>query len=112
MKRTPLRVKIPAAIREQLADDPYMKKCIVRDGYCEGRIEWNHAFQYASKRQNELWCILPMCTYHHRRQASHRDIIDKNLRHRIIRFDAEASFKEKYPRSNLLPTLKVDIIKR
>lgn len=61
---------IPSKIREYLAKDKFMTKCIHRyleeSDCCEGRIEWEHAFLYAGKQINEKWSIVPCCTYHHR----------------------------------------------
>ena len=54
-----MRSPIPKAIREELSEDPFMKTCVLA-GECGGRIEWHHAFNYAGKRQNELWAILPV----------------------------------------------------
>jgi hypothetical protein len=55
---------IPAKLRQQIAQDPYMKACIYP--HCYGKPEWEHAFLYANKRINEAWAIVPVCTYHHR----------------------------------------------
>jgi len=68
---------IPKAIRERLNEDPFMKDCCIADSWCEGKIEWHHALQYAGKRVNEWWCILPLCQKHHRSEASNRLAITK-----------------------------------
>jgi len=100
-----MQSKIPPAIREQLAEDPFMKECVigVYGGICEGRIEWQHAMTYGGKRLNELYTILPLCSKHHREQAKDRQIQENTIIYRIQHFHAEAAFKEKYPKSNLLP---------
>ena len=97
-----LRSPIPAAIREELANDPFMTRCILEPLFCGGRIEWNHAYSYASKRVNERWSLLPMCHEHHRKEASYRDAINSALRARIAHFHAEDDFRAEYPKSNLL----------
>ncbi len=103
MKRGSMRSPIPSEIREQLSQDPFMSECILFDAYsCEGRVTWQHAFQYASKRRNELWAILPMCVGHHRREATYKAEQEAAMRYRIKNFGAEADFAAKYPRSNLL----------
>ena len=105
MKRGSMRVAIPAEMREELEGDIFMQWCILWDdwGYqCNGRIEWNHAFKYVGIRRNERWAILPMCRYHHDKEAQYRTYIDKFLRKRIKHFNATNDFKEKYPRSTLL----------
>lgn len=49
---------IPQKIRDQLAEDPYMKDCLLEFlPPCNGRIEWQHAMTYSGKRVNELVLI-------------------------------------------------------
>lgn len=67
---------IPKEIREKLAQDPFMSTCCIADHTCEGRIEWNHHFQFGGRRMNEPWGLLPMCSSHHRREAQFRDRLD------------------------------------
>ena len=97
-----MQCKIPEDMRAQLADDPFMQRCILERSDCSGRIEWNHAFSYAGKRQNELWALLPMCEFHHRTQAAYRLYIDAVLRMRVYYFNAVDDFKEKYSKSTLI----------
>lgn len=97
-----LRSPIPVEIREQLATDPFMTHCIVGHE-CAGRVEWNHAFIYGGKRQNELWSIIPVCNKHHRAMSkSTAAICNMAMRTRIHQFKAETTFQEKYPKSNLI----------
>ncbi len=63
---------IPKKIRDELSEDPFMKKCCIADSYCEGKIEWHHALTFAGKRVNEPWCILPVCKKHHKLEAQNR----------------------------------------
>jgi len=101
-----MRSPIPKAIRGQLAEDPYMKECCLKGiGLCDGRIEWHHAFKYASKRQNELWSLLPVCAFHHRHEAAFSGRLNGFLRDRIKHFHAEADFAAKYPRSTLIKSI-------
>ncbi len=101
-----LRLPIPAAMREKLSADTWMKECLLSvwsEGHnCAGRVEWQHGFTYAGKRKNELWAIIPMCHEHHKREASFREEQALAMRYRITLFDAEKDFREKYPRSKLL----------
>lgn len=97
-----MRMPIPKEMREQLSRDPYMKTCILSPLFCEGRIEWNHGMTYAGKRTNELYSIVPMCQKHHKEEAQYRDAIDAAICQRIEFFAAQESFKEKYPKSDLL----------
>lgn len=66
---------IPKKMREELSEDPFMQYCCL-GGFCEGRTEWHHALQYAGKRVNEKWAILPLCTRHHKMEAQFRNIIN------------------------------------
>ena len=111
-----MRSPIPKEIREQLADDPMMKDCAAWPFYpfdCKGRIEWHH-WSYAGKRRNELYTLVPLCHFHHEHVGRDfiNQIVNAFIKARIRHFKAEKEFAQKYPRSNLLPTLKVDIIKR
>lgn len=58
---------IPKDIRETLASDRFMKRCIhVYNSLsepCDGRVEWEHAF---GRKNQRTWNIVPCCTYHHR----------------------------------------------
>ena len=103
-----MRSPIPKEIREQLSEDPYMKECDIANGMCEGKLEWHHAFTYAGKRVNELWSIIPLCHHHHLHEGKIRWVIENRLRDRIKHFHAEKEFRTKYPKSDLLPTLKVE----
>ena len=92
-------------MREQLAQDPYMRDCVILGGICEGRIQWHHAFKYAGKRVNEIWALLPVCENHHKEEAKWRGWIEECLRERIKHFGAEADFRKRYPKSTLLQVI-------
>jgi len=93
-----LRCPIPKKMREELAQDPFMKKCALWDAECMGRVEWNHAVTYAGKRLNELWAIIPLCTKHHKEEAKNRMAIKEIVRDRIKHFGAEKEIKQRYPK--------------
>lgn len=57
--------KIPPKLREEMASDPYYKKCARYGSDCSKKITWEHAFIYAGKQVNEKWAIIPLCEYHH-----------------------------------------------
>jgi hypothetical protein len=99
MKCTTLRCSIPPDMRATLEQDPFMTRCCVSgiDTLCSGRIEWNHAFTYAGRRCNEMWAILPMCSYHHQKEARFRRILKLIMRERAIQF--KENIKDKYPRA-------------
>jgi hypothetical protein len=102
MKRGSMQCRIPEDMREQLAADPFMQRCIFNGYECEGALQWNHAFTYGGKRQNILWGILPMCKHHHDKEAQFRYSINGVMRNRIIHFNATDDFKDKYPKSTLI----------
>lgn len=57
---------IPKEMRDEMAEDPYMKKCcMVGIGTCDGKIEWHHNLIFAGRQVNEPWCIMPLCKTHH-----------------------------------------------
>lgn len=98
-----MRSPIPKAIRDELAQDPWMKTCSL-SGYnffCKGKIQWHHSMTYAGKRVNEIYAILPVCEAHHDKQAELRQPQEHLMRTRIKEFNAEADFKRKFPRSDL-----------
>ena len=68
---------IPIKMREEMANDPFMHRCIyahIGKGFdCEGRIEWEHCFNYAGKQINEPWAIVGCCTHHHRGAGLDKD---------------------------------------
>lgn len=102
MKRGSLRCPIPEDMRDLLEVDSFMRRCIIDDDMCDGRLEWNHAFTYAGKRVNELWAIIPMCHTHHEQQAKWRPLIEQRMRQRIKQFGVEKLFRKEYPKSTLL----------
>ena len=94
--------KIPKEIREQLENDPYMLSCINENWECRGRIQFHHAFQYASKQVSELWSILGLCEYHHKKMTKHTQTLCRmNLRARIAHFKAREEFDRRFPKSDL-----------
>ena len=56
---------IPVKLKEELAEDPYYKRCARHGKECRGRITWEHAFIYAGKQIQEKWSIIPLCEFHH-----------------------------------------------
>jgi hypothetical protein len=82
---------IPIKIRKELANDPFMQKCIYEN--CQGSPEWEHAFIYAGRQINESWAIVPVCSYHHRGAGLDKEY---NQFHSILRA-TEEDFR-KYPR--------------
>ena|SRR3990167_1928998 len=98
---------IPKKVRDLLNDDLYMSRCARESTFCSGRIEWHHAFTYGGRRQNEPWCLIPLCHVHHSTAGYKTSvpIINKQIRARIKHFKAESDFRAEYPRSKLLTDL-------
>lgn len=60
---------IPPAMREELALEPRMKRCVLAGlglSECYGRIEWDHCFIYAGRQISEKWNLNGVCQSHHR----------------------------------------------
>ena len=91
---------IPPKLRAELADDPYMKKCLVKGiAPCSGRVEWHHVWIYAGRQINEKWAILPACHKHHEEVNKYRNIKDFFERQSFTRTTIE-EMQEKYPKKN------------
>src|SRR5665213_937145 len=101
-----MRSPIPKDVREQLNSDPLMKRCMLEPLFCKGRIQWHHGFSYAGKRQNEIWCIVPLCELHHKQEAQYVDAINSWMFGRVLQFDALESAATKYPKSALFKVPK------
>lgn len=57
---------IPQKLRNRISEDPYYETCSrSEDGDCDGRITIEHAIIYAGRQLNELWALIPLCTWHH-----------------------------------------------
>ncbi len=57
---------IPPAIRAELEKSADMSVCVHNNCDCSGRIEWEHALEYARKQIQEVWAIIGCCYEHHR----------------------------------------------
>jgi hypothetical protein len=85
---------IPAKLKRQLEADPYYKTCARwREGGCEGRITWEHAFIYAGHQINEKWAIIPLCEHHHLGPG-----LNKQINQKIALARATAEDFKKYPK--------------
>lgn len=67
-----LRRPISPEIRDQLADDPFMRVCCITDENCYGALQWHHAVTHAGQRLDAAWAILPACEWHHSRAYQRR----------------------------------------
>lgn len=87
---------IPKNLKEELAIDPFMKKCCLFSlGDCNGRVEFHHNYIYASFRQNKKFCILPVCQKHHREESKWKRYLNSIMLNRMNSQD----FLD-YPRTN------------
>lgn len=86
--------KIPPALREEMSNDPFYKKCCLGG---DGKIEWHHNLIYAGRQVNEKWCILPLSEGLHR-IADRKDI--KEQLDTIMINRATPEDLAKYPKVN------------
>lgn len=68
--------KIPPALREKMANDPYYKRCCVT-GWTHEKIEWHHNLIFAGKQVNEKWCILPLSKSIHDNIQKYKEECDR-----------------------------------
>lgn len=64
---------------KQLESDPRMKRCALADkqdqcGPCWGRVEWEHAWIYASHQIDRPWAIIGVCHKHHMMKDGNRAV--------------------------------------
>jgi hypothetical protein len=98
MKKGSMTCKIPDEIKEEIEESGLNKHCCVQDETCRGAIQWHHAFTYAGKRQNGLWCTVGICESHHRRESQFRNEINKIIASRTT---LEKLISE-YPKTDLI----------
>ena len=98
MGKAEIAAMIPPAIREQIAADPWMKRCIhagrPSGAKCRGRITWEHALIFRGRQVNEPWAIVPCCEYHHLGPG-----IEKDLNRHVALQRATDADLAKYPRA-------------
>lgn len=95
LKRGSMVKPIPLEMREELAEDKFMKECCLQGIkiLCEGEIQWHHALIYAGKRQNEKGAILPLCRGHHEKESQFRHLLNQIMYYRMTDED-----RAKYPK--------------
>lgn len=97
LKRGSMVKYIPLKMREELAEDLFMKTCCLLSLECKGRIEFHHNLIYAGKRVNEYGAILPVCHYHHEKESKFKKQLDRIMEFRMTREE-----KNKYPKKKWL----------
>lgn len=75
---------IPPKLMSELKELPYFGKCLRRlvlnDHDCDGRITLEHAIIYSGRQVNEVWAIVPLCCKAHNiDQWQDCGILDKRL---------------------------------
>lgn len=86
---------IPKSLRDQLSDDPFMKKCVYTGETKD--ISWEHCWSYAGKQINEDWAIVPLAR---RLNTSHPPREVKEYCRWISINRATEEELEKYPRKD------------
>lgn len=57
---------ISKEILTQLLNDSFYGECIrAKENSCRGRITFEHTLVFAGKQVQEIWAIVPLCSYHH-----------------------------------------------
>jgi hypothetical protein len=84
---------IPIKQRNEMSEDPFMKRCCIRDENCDGRINWHHHQKYCGRRISDKFSILPVCEFHHRWEAGYKDKLNWIMINRMTKEDFE-----KYPK--------------
>lgn len=96
-----MRLPIPQSLRDAIDREPFFKSCALWESKCEGRIEIHHAFTYGGRRQNVIWGLLPLCHYHHEKEAQHRQALKEVMRDRLVHYKQEEEAYRIYPKSDL-----------
>ena len=75
---------IPPKMREEMANDPFYKKCcrkaLLQDHQCEADplngklLDWEHAIYFKGSKLNEKWAIIPICWLVHRGGKLNKEI--------------------------------------
>ncbi len=99
--------KIPKALLKQILLNPFYKTCARENEHCDGRITFEHAFIHAGKQVQEMWAIIPLCTYHHAVDM-HQDggDLNKEINQLIALRRAMPDDFLKYPRNTWVQQLR------
>lgn len=57
---------IPLKLRNEMASNGTMARCVHHNSECSGRVEWEHVWVYSGKQIQAEWAIIPCCYMHHR----------------------------------------------
>lgn len=92
---------IPSKLRNQIAKNPWMKKCCVPGCGNTTDVTWEHALKWAGRQINEAWAIIPLCWHHHLYTG-----LDKRFNEWVALHRATDDDLAKYPKHNWFQDLK------
>ena len=93
--------KLTKEAQRAIETDPFFQKCARADeGNCGGKITIEHAIQYAGKRIDDTWSLIPLCEYHHSlgEWFNSGGGLDKEKNRQIALSRAPQEARAKYPR--------------
>lgn len=101
-----LTSKIPEELRNEMAADPFYQVCCIT-GRKDERIEWHHALEFAGRRVNQRFCILPLIQSVHREIVKHKEKCDWIMWNRaseeeIRRYSKAVNYQKEKERLNKL----------
>jgi hypothetical protein len=99
--------KIPEQIFSKIESHPLKQKCmrklLLNDHDCDGRITLEHAIIYAEKQVNEVWAIVFACAKSHSvDEFQDNGLMDKRIHEWIAINRMTPEDMAKYPRCNWL----------
>ncbi len=98
--------KIPPQLREEMAADPFYKKCCI-SGSTSEKIEWHHNLIFAGKQVNEKFCILPLAKSIHDKIELYKEKCDWIMLNRasdeeLLRYSKAVNYKALRDRLNTI----------
>lgn len=95
MKQGSMTRPLTTEARRAITTDSFFKKCCRLNSECDGRITIEHAIEYAGKRIDDAWSLIPLCEFHHGLKG---DGLNKRKNIRIAMSRASKQDKLKYNR--------------
>lgn len=95
---------ISTRVRKVINEDPYYRSCARwRDGGCTHHITMEHTLIYGGSQIDEVWAIIPLCTYHHAvNECQDGTGLDKKKNVWIALNRATDEDLQKYPRRDFI----------
>jgi hypothetical protein len=86
--------RIPTALRKEIANDPWYKKCCVCNNT---QVLWHHNLIFSGSQVNHVFCILPVCETHHEgTEGLKKNAMTRYLLNEIMYMRASEEEKKKY----------------